>query len=150
MIAGGVGINPIMSMLSQAGSVAAGPSEQPAVRFSVAYASRVPDQGIGKILFLDRITELLRGGRIRGSLSLFLTGQGVLSDGDCRPWEEQGHQLYRRRIAQQDLESLVSNPRRTVVYICGPPVMTDELQAFLTSPEGLGMDTAQVIIEKWW
>lgn len=146
-VAGGVGINPIMSMLSYIGGVS---PFKPAVRFRVAYASRVPEEGVGKILFLDRISGLLRDGRVNGSLALFLTGRRELPESESEPWEELGHQIHKRRMSQQDLRDLVSDPKRTVVYICGPPVMTDDFKAFLTSPDGLAMDTSQVLLEKWW
>lgn len=158
-MAGGVGVNPIMSILSHVGGAMAAHHQPPSsarIRFTIAYASRVPEQGggIGGVLFLDRIRNLLQTGAIKGSLSLFLTqggGKGDLSEAESKLWEEEsGHRVHGRRMTREDLTSLVGNPRRTLAYICGPPIMTDEFQVFLTSSEGLGMDTTQVIVEKWW
>lgn len=148
-VAGGVGVNPIMSMLSH---IASTPPSNPGLRFEIAYASRVSDEGIGKILFLERIDALLKSGKVPGSLALFLTsGKEEISEDERRSWVDRGHVVHKRRIAQQDLRDLVGgDPEHTVVYICGPPVMTDEAVDFLTSPEGLGMDKSRVMIEKWW
>lgn len=147
-VAGGVGVNPIMSMLSH---IASTPPFGPGLQFEIAYASRVSDEGIGKILFLERIDALLESGKVPGSLALFLTaGKGEISEDERRTWVDRGHVVHKRRVAQQDLRDLVGDPERTVVYICGPPVMTDEAVGFLTSPEGLRMDTSRVMIEKWW
>jgi hypothetical protein len=147
-VAGGVGINPIMSMLSHISqSWGGGSNEQaqfdPAIELKVAYASRVGDGGVGEVLFLPRITELLRGGHLNGSLTLFLTGSGSVA-------EHPGCQLQNRRIASEDLRALLNDPKHCLVYICGPPTMTDDMESFLTCTDGLGMDPSHVITEKWW
>lgn len=154
-VAGGVGINPIMSMLSHVGqSRGKDLGEQvlwdPAVEFKVAYASRVGEGGVGEVLFLPRITELLQSGQVNGSLFLFLTGAGGGTEAESRPAAHVGYQLQNQRIASEDLRALVDDPKHCLVYICGPPTMTDGIESFLTSAEGLAMSPSHVITEKWW
>lgn len=55
------------------------------------------------------------------------------------------------RITKSDLAEAVGSVQsrnRTVVYVCGPQAMTDEVVDFL---KGLpGMDRGKVLCEKWW
>jgi hypothetical protein len=37
-----------------------------------------------------------------------------------------------------------------VVYVCGPPGMTDEFVEGLVGEGGLGMERERVLFEKWW
>lgn len=58
---------------------------------------------------------------------------------------------HSRRIAHEDLmEALgpVEGRKGMVVYICGPPGMTDEFVEVMGGAEG--MDGGRVFCEKWW
>ncbi|KAF4121787.1 Oxidoreductase NAD-binding domain [Geosmithia morbida] len=140
LIAGGVGVNPFMSMLSHIGH-----SDVPGKpRVRLAYATKLPSEG--EVVFLDRIAGLFREGRVRGSVDLFATGGG---DGTFPDVVD----VHRRRLSVADVERLVREDdddhlASTLVYICGPPAMTDEFAYGLTTGN-LRMDPSNVITEKW-
>ena len=128
-IAGGVGINPFMSMLS---SIKEG--ARPGIKVEVLYSLRDPGikRVVEEMLFVERIKEALQelesppcSGE---TLKLFLT----------RGTEERGmldvHGLgvnfEGRRMDESDLLNALGPVEErigTVVYICGPPAMTDGL-----------------------
>ncbi|KAF4982005.1 hypothetical protein FZEAL_2255, partial [Fusarium zealandicum] len=69
-VAGGVGINPLVSMM---GCIAEGGHD---VDVRVLYASKVPPSGLSGVLFLDRIRGWFDEGRLRGELKVFATRRG--------------------------------------------------------------------------
>lgn len=139
-VAGGVGVNPFMSMLSEIGHRAAGD-----VDVRTAYATKVPARG--DVVFLDRIAGLYADGRVKGSFDLFATGEGTPPDGKGVAT------VHARRVAVADVERLVTEGNgdlaSTYVYVCGPAAMTDEFVAGLTE-SGLRLDPGHVVTEKWW
>lgn len=154
LVAGGVGVNPLMGMLSHIGERM---GELRGLEVKMAYGSRVPSGDLGEIVFLDRITRLFGEGKIRGSVSLFVTG----TSGDGIPETERRGingaevEVHGRRLTIEDMRPWVATDgedvESTMVYLCGPPTMTDELAARLTSKDdGLGMDPKHVLTEKWW
>ncbi|KAL2138531.1 hypothetical protein VTI28DRAFT_6627 [Corynascus sepedonium] len=176
LIAGGMGINPLMSMLSWIGeqaspAAAAGGNGDSwgEVEVEVLYSVRnlrhqkekgsVARSGSG-ILFLERIVRLFRSGTVKGRLRLFLT-QSTSVDGGVEEAEEGGMvsceggmgevPFLRRRITVDDvIEAVGKEKDGTVIYVCGVPSMTDEFVEALVSPEGYGMDKKRVLFEKWW
>jgi len=149
-IAGGVGINPFMSMLSSI-------SETLNAEFQVEVLYSLRDPGMGRsldeMLFVERIGKILQklnsGSGRRGPLKLFLT-KGLEKSGVL---EGNGFQtrFIGRRIEEADLISALGTVKEragTVVYICGPPRMTDELVDIAKKAEG--MDERHVLCEKWW
>ncbi|KAI1771790.1 hypothetical protein F4818DRAFT_189732 [Hypoxylon cercidicola] len=149
-VAGGVGINPLMSMLS---TLAAGPAAPFEVR--VLYSLKHDGSGqAGRLLFLERIAQVFREGRLTGGLQLFLTGG---DGGDGAVLSAEGDQVIpfrARRMTVDDLAAAVGDAterRFAVVYVCGVPTMTDEFVQKLTDPQqGLGMEPHRVLCEKWW
>lgn len=146
-VAGGVGINPLMSMLSHISE------NEYDLDVRVLYGTKLPTNGTAGVVFLDRIKELYRQSSVKGTVEVFATGDNVGSEQE-EPLDEAAFvKVHRRRLAAADVEDLVGidDPESTVVYICGPPTMTDEFVAALTSKEkGLGLDPKQVLTEKWW
>jgi hypothetical protein len=160
-IAGGVGVNPIMSMLSAMdthgvryldGKPAFGRGENVGgmrQRVRVLYSSkRVSKQ---KILFEERLKDIAT--RWEGSndvdleITLFETGDGKEEDDDGNVKHRKG------RIAHEDLFKALGNEKdvdreRCVVYVCGVPQMTDEFVELLSKQKG--MDERRVLCEKWW
>ncbi|KAH7032817.1 uncharacterized protein B0I36DRAFT_320091 [Microdochium trichocladiopsis] len=175
-VAGGVGVNPLMSMLSY---LAEGPSGVDGVRnhqFEVEFLYSVKDPAGGgvsgskkamgeqrrgeEVLFLDRIARVFEEGHVKGRLRLFLTG---LATGDGTNGEvvcaDAGIKIpfEKRRITVDDVASVIQSTDgpsaakdAAVVYICGVPSMTDEFVRQLTDPEGVGMARDRVLCEKWW
>ncbi|KAK3945136.1 hypothetical protein QBC46DRAFT_372877 [Diplogelasinospora grovesii] len=155
-VAGGVGINPLISMLSHIHD-----QEFP-VGVQLLYSVKHPEPDnieTDKVLFLDRIAALFGPGSLRGTAHLFLTGESsVNSQGDkeIAGILPIGVSLSRRRINISDIERILYNAeerKSAVVYICGVPSMTDEFVHKLTAPVsdgGLGMEKERVLFEKWW
>lgn len=101
LVAGGMGVNPLVSMLSWIGEMqgAAEAADSCEMEVRVLYSVRDPDAaGAGpdsdahavcadgprdgrRILFLERIVRLFERGRVRGGLRLFLTAGGTLRGG---------------------------------------------------------------------
>ncbi|KAK0728162.1 hypothetical protein B0T26DRAFT_748425 [Lasiosphaeria miniovina] len=166
-VAGGVGINPLMSILS---ALAESSRRRADVEVCVLYSVKMPSPTLtgaisaDGILFLDRIAALLGSTAqqpppLRGALELYLTGGGG-AEQTAAPGNGRQEVLAcngidvpfsRRRITVQDIESALGHDKESaVVYICGVPVMTDEFVRGLYSLGGLGLKTHQVLFEKWW
>lgn len=149
-IAGGVGINPLISMLSHL-------AENPNPRQSISFLYTLRDPGEGerkpeRMLFLNRLAEILvKHRKMKGELNLYLSpGPGGKQGGDGTI-EGLDLPFKRRRITVDDVDQVLGDDKRfSVVYICGVPGMTDEFVDKLTSPQGLGLDKHRVLFEKWW
>ncbi|KAG8159249.1 hypothetical protein KVR01_010910 [Diaporthe batatas] len=155
-VAGGVGINPLMSIVSHL-------AERPDPRHNVEflYATRDPGEGRrnrSRILYLDRLHGIFNhDGALKGRLRLFLTpgGEGhgkkdVLEEGSVDE-DRLGMAFKRRRITIDDIADAIGDDKRfAAVYICGVPTMTDEFVNKLTSPRGLALEPHRVLYEKWW
>jgi ferredoxin-NADP reductase len=159
-VAGGLGLNPLMSMLShiaEAGKPCL--SESCDVRF--LYSVKIgngEELDSERILFLERLTGIFTRQDVRGNLSLFFTGGmnfefnsgtsgGVVL---CNAVELP---FLRTRIGVEDIAAAVGEPEQrlsTVVYVCGPPAMTDGFVDHLTSSTSLAMHARRVKFEKWW
>ncbi|KKY30531.1 putative nadh-cytochrome b-5 reductase [Diaporthe ampelina] len=151
-VAGGVGINPLMSIASHL-------AERPDPRHTVEFLYSTRDPGEGKrdarkILFLERLAGIFNGGggALKGRLGLFLTpggGAGAAEEGSGD--NLQGIPFKQRRITVEEIAEAVGDDKRfAVVYVCGVPGMTDEFVEKLTSPQGLGLEPHRVLHEKWW
>ena len=151
-VAGGVGINPLMSMVS---SILASDSAIPRPKEIVfLYSSKVPSSSSSSdkdaekesaILFVPRLTDLATK-HTELDLTLFLTGKSAekkIVHPESLGW------FHHRRIEAQDLEAALGEDGReeTVVYVCGPPAMTDELVGWFEKQKGL---EGRVFCEKWW
>ena len=123
LLAGGIGITPLLSMLRHA--LAAAPTRPVTLVLSAKKESFVP--------FADELRALARR-HPRFRLAVTLTA-------DCeRPGCSAG------RIDRRLLESAVANPGGAVWMICGPLPMIDEMRSLLGS---MGIDPAQVHFEKF-
>ncbi|KAF7526496.1 hypothetical protein G7054_g10758 [Neopestalotiopsis clavispora] len=157
LVAGGVGINPLMSMLSDISEQQQQQeSKDDAAGLEVRLLYSIKDPGPDRrdavnLLFLERIAEIFASGRVKGELQLYLTGAhgdgSVVCKGGEIPFQG-------RRITREDLRQAVGEDplerKKTVAYICGVPSMTDEFVKELSSEDGLGMGPERVLCEKWW
>ncbi|KAL8991498.1 MAG: hypothetical protein Q9169_007853 [Polycauliona sp. 2 TL-2023] len=154
-VAGGVGINPLMSILSH---LHQNPRD-PELRISLIYSTHAPQsKDLSSILFLNRLRDFdLMGYKNTPFVKLYLT---QCSDRDAmdmvlrynRPEEEAIHSTYSGRIDRKALRSTVDHgdkgwPKQAVVYICGPPGMTDEFEQVYLD---LGIKRERILTEKWW
>jgi ferredoxin-NADP reductase len=149
LVAGGVGINPFMSMVGVIGK-AYGKSYHVTVLYSVKDPG---DHRLSSVLYLESLAKLFKVEWVKGELVLHLTSgeKGTQSPDDAV--ELAGYQMKcrRRRITKEDLLSALGNveeARSTVVYICGVPLMTDELVE--VAQQAAGMDPKRVLCERWW
>ncbi|KAI1133895.1 hypothetical protein F5Y05DRAFT_253282 [Hypoxylon sp. FL0543] len=160
-VAGGVGVNPLMSMVSSLAEKGDGgaPFE---VHFLYSLKDDPASQGprrASRLQFVERLASIFASGKVKGRFQLFLTSgngegrgeeEGVLA---CR--DEGGDVPFRaRRMTVDDVAAAVggaSERRFAVVYVCGVPTMTDDFVQRLTDPQhGLGMEPHRVLCEKWW
>jgi NAD(P)H-flavin reductase len=153
LVAGGVGINPLISIFAHLISL---PHRPRKIKF--VYASRVQEkQGLhiqpSKILFLTRIMRLieqLQHAKENVQLHLFLTA--TTQEAIDASAKDLPTNVKLGRIAKQDLETALGEDRgvreATVAYVCGPPAMTDQFVEVLASLDG--MTKERVLCEKWW
>ncbi len=154
-VAGGVGINPLMSIVS---SLASQKKEKGKLGFHVKFLYTTKDlkrdASPSEILFLERLVSVFDVLGDERQLELFLTsGQQEGEKIESRTLSVTGKQLkvQRRRIYDTDLlEALgpVEERVRTVCYICGVPSMTDEFVEKARNAKGI--NERNVLFEKWW
>ncbi|KAF2172927.1 hypothetical protein M409DRAFT_49436 [Zasmidium cellare ATCC 36951] len=153
LIAGGVGINPLISIFSQLIRGSSRPKEIHFI-YGTKTTSELDPQ---RILFVPRLMDLVAAEADPNvTLSLFLTGTG-----DEGPIEhgKLPNRTFGRRITEADLVRAIDgykqnvfgaehDRKNTVCYVCGPQKMTDEVVSFLRGQEGLSEE--RVLQEKWW
>ncbi|KAK4936307.1 hypothetical protein LTR10_022784 [Elasticomyces elasticus] len=154
-IAGGVGINPIMSMISAMNELGTKSKLGGMVKtVRVLYSARRErnEQGEGEeILFEKRLKDIAGKWKddedVDYTYTLFETGGG-----QAQEEKTAGNMTTRsRRINHSDLfEAIGPEDTRgnTVVYVCGLPTMTDEFVELLRKTPRL--DEKRVLCEKWW
>ncbi|OAR01026.1 hypothetical protein LLEC1_01340 [Akanthomyces lecanii] len=150
LIAGGVGINPLMSILGYF----ADKGEELNIQASILYSTKaVEDGNVGKVLFWGRIVDLFRRGRVSGRAKLFLTGPRSHA-GDVESYKTDEVNICFGRITRDDILPEIragGGKDSTLAYICGPPAMTDYFVDMLTAPDMASeIDDARVKSEKWW
>ncbi|OTA52063.1 hypothetical protein K449DRAFT_457422 [Hypoxylon sp. EC38] len=147
-VAGGVGVNPLMSMVSSLAE-----KGDSGIPFEVHFLRA------SRLQFVERLASIFTSGKVKGRLQLFLTGregegkaeeEGVLFCGS-----EGGDVSFRTgRMTVDDVAAAAGNAserRFAVVYVCGVPTMTDDFVQKLTDPQHeLGMEPHRVLCEKWW
>lgn len=155
-IAGGVGINPLMSMLTSIADMKAMRGDL-GLGFEVRllYATRMLPRA-EEILFLLRLKRVFESLYLDGNFQLFLTGgseegaQGI-NNIPRLGLDSLNMTIQRRRINEHDLQEALGLPKKraaTVAYVCGVPTMTDEFIEKIKAAEG--MQEENVLSEKWW
>ncbi|KAK2630344.1 hypothetical protein QTJ16_001164 [Diplocarpon rosae] len=154
-VAGGVGINPLISMLTsiveeeeeeERERIGSREGARPGLQVRFLYSVRSSPEGAGggEVLFLSRLRSLCKTLGEKGSLRFFVTGEGeVMNAGDLS--------IKRRRMTDRDVEDALGDVEErsgTVCYVCGVPGMTDEFVEIARQAEG--MDGTRVLSEKWW
>ncbi|KAK3684918.1 hypothetical protein B0T22DRAFT_203010 [Podospora appendiculata] len=165
LVAGGVGINPLMSMLSALAEDLEDSRLSSGLDVRVLYSMKDPGspRTASGMLFVERITAVFASSAVKGDMKLFLTrgggDGGGGGGGDGGGGEEDAVSccngfkvpFSRRRIVTGDVEDALGEDKQSsVVYICGVPGMTDEFVEALTSADGLSMEPRRVLFEKWW
>ena len=134
LIAGGVGINPLQSILRHSSElVSAGASGGPS-EVSLLYTAARAEE----LLFREEISELCsRSERIRAQY--FVTKERTGSEG-----------FTDRRMRREDLENILSkseNSERQICYLCGPPGMVEQVRDWLVQ---LNVSAENIKYELWW
>ena len=160
-VAGGVGINPMMSMLEHQHLAShLRPSRIRSLRLLYGTRARAGEP----ILFYQRIARILskymHGEPAEAAADadyrtiMYLTGGTYWSPDDVSCYErldtDHVEHRYRRMSSSDLLDALgpVAMRQDTVAYVCGPPNMTDEFVKMLSTAEG--MESRRVLCEKWW
>lgn len=148
LVAGGVGINPLVSMMGEMADTAA------YVEVKVLYGSKVSGGTLRDVLFLERMAQMFRDGGLQGSVDVFLSGATESAvQSEAASWlQDVPIRLQTGRMTAQQVKDTISAGSRkdTLMYICGPPTMTDELAAAV-GDQGNGVIAAErVMTEKWW
>jgi hypothetical protein len=155
-VAGGVGINPIISMLSAMALRAPGWVGGMVRNVRVLYSTRKIDDE--KVLFEDRLSSLANkyqaghaGDKLTEVNFEFTLFETSGRRGKNKEANAEATKREYRRITHNDLKTALGpeNDRaNTVVYVCGPPEWTDDTLRFLQKSPG--MDEKRVLCEKWW
>ncbi|KAL2444313.1 hypothetical protein ABEF95_016593 [Exophiala dermatitidis] len=160
-VAGGVGINPIMSMVSaihEAGITDTSSGLLPKT-VRLLYTSRREKNPQGQqepVLFEERLRNIAGHWSSRKDVmdytyTFFETSAS--GEAEAKEDEDQTRNIttcYRRINHNDLLEAIGPQETRpnTFVYVCGLPTMTDEFVAFLKNTPGV--DARKVLCEKWW
>ncbi|KAF2093656.1 hypothetical protein NA57DRAFT_48001 [Rhizodiscina lignyota] len=144
-IAGGVGINPLISIVSHMHDTNSMPEN---VHFF--YAMRAKEEyKQSNLLSLPRLLAIAGARPEQFCLHVFLTGHP--SSSLLTSLLDEHRIVHTRRLQSDDLLETFSQANATdgtVCYVCGPPAMTDEFVDFL---KGLPMlQKERVLCEKWW
>lgn len=149
LVAGGVGINPLVSMLGYLAELRCMHLE-----VHVLYSSKLPsDRNLKSILFLERIAMPFRDRDLMGDLKLFLTDSGA--EGFTQNVaDDLGIEIQLRRMTAEDVTREIRGSgaaHESLAYVCGPPSMTDEFVEALTLPAMAHViEPSNVKKEKWW
>ncbi|XP_061110636.1 oxidoreductase NAD-binding domain-containing protein 1 isoform X2 [Conger conger] len=146
LVAGGVGINPLFSILlhardlqrhRQAGGQHCAPG---AVR--LCYSAKTAQD----LLFQSSIVEACEEFPGRFSCDFHLTHQSEEVEPQLQPYISGGR--ISEQVLREHLESLAGAGRReTLCYLCGPPPMIESVSGHL---QRLGVPPHRVLFEKWW
>lgn len=158
-VAGGVGVNPIMSMVSAMDLQGAGKLGGMPKKVTILYSSKKTIDGAGQaeeVLFEHRLRAIAKKwvGKTKDAdlqYRFFETGSKSNATSNQEDTNTDNCQYLRRRMTHQDLfDALGPEDKRanTLAYVCGLPDMTDGFVDVLkTAP---GMDERRVLCEKWW
>ncbi|XP_070702495.1 oxidoreductase NAD-binding domain-containing protein 1 isoform X2 [Pempheris klunzingeri] len=141
LVAGGVGINPLYSILLHAKDLlhlnrASGGRGYNIGSAHLCYSARNTQE----LLFKSSIIEACRDFPDKFSCDLHVTQQSTDVDLHLQPF------LNRRRITEVELQPHVDR-ERTLCFLCGPPPMIETLSKMLMD---LGLPKDRIIFEKWW
>jgi len=181
LLAGGVGINPLMSILAhvvgwveakrEEGEEEAADAIDGDGNGNCPLGEKKEEEGKGEFqisLVYSAATraELIFEEQIREWAKLHASWLSVLLIVTREEGEEGGWEGRRERMDEEVVWGAVEGGggeggregerERALVYMCGPPKMTDEVERILVGgeeeggKEGRRLEKAQVVTEKWW
>ncbi|KAK6324113.1 hypothetical protein J4Q44_G00064520 [Coregonus suidteri] len=141
LVAGGVGINPLYSILLHAADL---------LRQNPANVGRGYDIGsthlcysaknAQELLFKKTIIDVCKEFPEKFSCDFHITAQTADIDQELQPYMNRG------RLSEGELRHHV-DPNTTLCYLCGPPPMIESMVQTLLS---LGLSRDRILFEKWW
>ncbi|KAJ7322457.1 hypothetical protein JRQ81_018744 [Phrynocephalus forsythii] len=139
LIAGGVGINPLFSILLHVADLHRARENKRTV-----YKMGMTDlfycaKNTHELLFRKHILDLTSAFPGKMSCSFHVTQQSSPVCEKLQPY------IKERRLSGNDLEKYIS--KDTLWYICGPPPMIEFISELL---ENLGVAQKNIFFEKWW
>ncbi|XP_004692350.1 PREDICTED: oxidoreductase NAD-binding domain-containing protein 1 [Condylura cristata] len=139
LIAGGVGINPLLSILRHSADLhrqwldKGSGCEMGAVQ--LFYSAK----NTSELLFQKNILDLVNEFPEKIACSLHVTKQTTQISAELKPYITEG------RITEKEIRDHIS--KETLFYICGPPPMTD---FFSKQLENSHVPKEHICFEKWW
>ncbi|XP_004631657.1 oxidoreductase NAD-binding domain-containing protein 1 [Octodon degus] len=139
LIAGGVGINPLLSILRYSADLhrewANKRSGYEIGTIKLFYSAK----NTSELLFKKNILNLVSEFPEKIACSLHVTKQTTQISAELRPYITEG------RITEEEIKDHIS--KETLFYICGPPPMTD---FFSKQLENNHVPKEHIFFEKWW
>ncbi|XP_008566380.1 PREDICTED: oxidoreductase NAD-binding domain-containing protein 1 isoform X1 [Galeopterus variegatus] len=139
LIAGGVGINPLLSILRHSADLhreqANKGSGYEIGTIKLFYSAK----NTSELLFKKNILNLVNEFPEKIACSLHVTRQTTQISAELKPYITEG------RITEKEIRDHVS--KETLFYICGPPPMTD---FFSKQLEDSHVPKEHICFEKWW
>lgn len=138
LVAGGIGINPLYSILQAASATP--PGVLPELRcITLLYSASRPSE----LAYRSHLEQLAEADpRIR--LRLHVTRNAAPEE----PWDGDCVGRIDEAALAAALETAGGDRSKVLTYLCGPPAMTDELVSLMRTE--LGLPRSRVRFEKWW
>ncbi|XP_072532573.1 oxidoreductase NAD-binding domain-containing protein 1 [Salminus brasiliensis] len=136
LVAGGVGINPLYSILMHTADLLRQPGGYTPGHTHLCYSAKNTED----LLFKNSIISVLHEFPHKTSCNFHVTQQGRAVEPHLQPYTTSG------RISEEELRQHV-DPERTLCYLCGPPPMIEGLS---TDLQQLGLPKNRILFEKWW
>ncbi|CAG8459516.1 6217_t:CDS:2 [Paraglomus occultum] len=140
MIAGGVGINPLMSMLDYI--CECGDQEGILRDIRLLYSAKT----YSELLFLERIENLRKNWNGNMVCTYYITKEESMDSSNS-----ESEFAYGMRISKDVIDTIVDAERdhsmRSKWFICGPPSMEDDIIGWLRAR---GIEEGRIKFEKWW
>ncbi|KAK7898584.1 hypothetical protein WMY93_019437 [Mugilogobius chulae] len=135
LVAGGVGINPVYSILLHTADL---------LRLKRANVSSAhmcySAKSTQQLLFKRSIVDMCEEFPSSVSCEFHVTQQSSEVESSLQPYTSRG------RVTAEHLQAHV-HPQTTLCYLCGPPPMIQDLSGCLKE---LGLPRDRILFEKWW
>lgn len=139
LIAGGVGINPLLSILRHSADLHRDQVDKGRGYEIGAIKLFYSAKNTSELLFKKNILDLVNEFPEKITCSLHVTKQTAQISTELKPFITEG------RITEKEIRSHIS--AETLFYICGPPPMTDFFSKQLESSH---VPKEHICFEKWW
>ncbi|XP_039534926.1 oxidoreductase NAD-binding domain-containing protein 1 [Pimephales promelas] len=138
LVAGGVGINPLYSILLHAADLLRHTDGQ---RYTPGHTHLCYSaKNTKELLFKNTIIDICHERPDRFSCDLHVTQQSSDIEQELQPYTISG------RISEEELQRYVDS-ERTLCYLCGPPPMIEKVSSDL---QRIGLPEDRILFEKWW